>query len=238
MLGGTPAPGQQGTERRHAAVLFVDLTGFTALVESVQPETVYLRVRPIMDRLVHVVEAHGGDIQQVLGDGFMAVFGLQPGSDAVPGAEVAAAVRAGLALLRAGDRGLRVHVGIECGEVLVSPSWAPARFGVWGSAVNVAKRLCDLAGPATMHIGQQAYELAGQLLVGAGDEPVTRVRARLKGVPAEQIMHRFTWRPAPAGRTPHGASTPHGGQAPGRTPHGGPPDRAAAPSPAPEPAFC
>jgi class 3 adenylate cyclase len=64
-----------GTERNRAAILFADLSGSTALVESSRPETVYRRIRPIMDELVSVVTEHGGDIQQVLADGFMAVFG-------------------------------------------------------------------------------------------------------------------------------------------------------------------
>src|SRR5690348_726961 len=87
-----------GLGRRHAAVLFVDLTGFTALVDTVSPETVYQRVRPVLDELVALVTDHGGEIQQVLGDGFMAVFGLE--ADATD--EVTRAVRAGVALVRAG----------------------------------------------------------------------------------------------------------------------------------------
>jgi class 3 adenylate cyclase len=93
-----------GTERTRAAILFADLSGFTALVESSRPETVYRRIRPIMDELVSVVTEHGGDIQQVLGDGFMAVFGLRAQrADAGPYSEpVEHAVRAAIALVRAG----------------------------------------------------------------------------------------------------------------------------------------
>ena len=71
--------------RTHVAVLFVDLSGFTNLVESVDPEMVYEVVRPIMDDFVALVRAHQGEIQQVLGDGFMCVFGLrtQLGDEAI-----------------------------------------------------------------------------------------------------------------------------------------------------------
>jgi class 3 adenylate cyclase len=147
--------------RRHVAVLFADLTGFTALVDAVEPEVVYARIRPFMDELVFLVELYGGDIQQVLGDGFMAVFGLRAGG---PDDPVAQAVRAAEALVAAGNgRGgrLPVHVGVECGEVLLSPSWEPARFGVWGRAVIVAKRLCDLAGAGTVRLGPAAARARG-----------------------------------------------------------------------------
>jgi class 3 adenylate cyclase len=183
--------------RRHVAVLFADLSGFTALVESARPETVYRRVRPLMDELVALVETHGGEIQQVLGDGFMAVFGLDP---ADRGDEVARAVRAGLALLATGghaEDALPVHVGIESGDVLVSPSWEPARFAVWGRAVTVAKRLCDLAGGGTMHVGPHAFEGGARaVLAGAQVGPATPVAAKLRGIVGEVVLHRVTCRAA------------------------------------------
>jgi class 3 adenylate cyclase len=76
-----------------------------------------------------------------------------------------------MALVGAG-RGLSgrlpVHVGVECGEVLISSAWEPARFAVWGRPVTVAARLCDLAGPHTVNIGPQAFELGGRHAVNAG----------------------------------------------------------------------
>lgn len=163
------APAAGRPERRHAAVLFADLSGFTALVETAEPEDVYACVRPLIDRLVRVVERNGGEIQQVLGDGFMAVFGLGSGDrDAAATSRVA--VLTGLALVAAGTElsRLPVHVGIECGEVLVSRSWEPARYAVWGRPVTVATRLCDLAGPHTVNVGPLAYELGGRHVITVG----------------------------------------------------------------------
>jgi class 3 adenylate cyclase len=171
-------------QRRHVAVLFADLSGFTSLVESVDPEMVYEVIRPHMDELVTLVKDHSGEIQQVLGDGFMSVFGLRTQD----GDEVARAVRAGISLVSAASDQigrLPVHVGIECGEVLVSPSWEPAGFAVWGRAVTLAKRLCDLAGPGTVHIGPRTYELAGP------DVRFARpVRAHLKGIVGDVLVRR------------------------------------------------
>jgi class 3 adenylate cyclase len=164
-----------GLERRHVAVLFADITGFTRLVESVDPETVYEVVRPLMDKLVQVVRVHTGDIQQILGDGFMSVFGLR----CVDGDEAARAVQAGLALVSAAGAGGAhppVHVGIEYGEVLVTPSWEPAGFAVWGRPVPLASRLCGLAGPGAVQVGPAAFERAGR-----GFPAAAPVAARLKG---------------------------------------------------------
>jgi class 3 adenylate cyclase len=173
-------------ERRYVAVLFADITGFTRLVESVDPETVYEVIRPLMDKLIEVVQGYDGEIQQILGDGFMSVFGLR----SLAGDEAARAVHAGLALVSAAatDAGHPpVHIGIEYGEVLVTPSWEPAGFGVWGRAVNLAKRLCDLAGPGEVRVGPGAFARAGLSLRSA-----TPVAARLKGITDAVLSHSIS----------------------------------------------
>jgi class 3 adenylate cyclase len=89
-----------GAQRSPSCSPTADLSGFTRLVESVDPEVVYEVVRPMMDEFVALVHAHGGEIQQVLGDGFMSVFGLrEPRGD-----DAARAVRAGLTLVEAAGR--------------------------------------------------------------------------------------------------------------------------------------
>jgi class 3 adenylate cyclase len=171
--------------RRFAAVLFADLTGFTELVETVEPEIVYQVVRPLMDDLVAIARRHGGEIQQVLGDGFVCVFGLGD----VTGDEADRAVRAGLALVAAGGTEFvrpSVHAGVEYGEVFVTPSWPPAGYGVWGRPVNLAQRLCAIAGPGELQIGPAAFARAG-----GGVGPSTRGQARLKGMVHPVVTHRF-----------------------------------------------
>ena len=57
-------------------MLFADLSGYTALAESLDPEEVYTFLRPTMDELVGIVESFGGSVPHMQGDGFMAVFGV------------------------------------------------------------------------------------------------------------------------------------------------------------------
>jgi len=171
---------EEGSYRRHVAVLFVDISGFTRLVESVPPEEVYRTVRPLLDEISRVVDRHGGEIQQVLGDGFMAVFGLHSSG----GDEVDSAVRAALAALRVSAR-LPVHVGVECGEVLVTPSWEPGRFAVWGRVVNIGKRLCDLAAAGELQLGPMAFGRVAEQVSATPSDPVT-----LKGLAGAIVAHR------------------------------------------------
>jgi DNA-binding CsgD family transcriptional regulator len=97
------------------------------------------------------------------------------------------AVRAAVALVSAASeerRRLPVHVGIECGDVVVSRSWEPAGFAVWGHAVRDAKRLCDIASPGSIHIGPRAFELAGQDL-----GLVTPIHTRLDRIDGDVLAY-------------------------------------------------
>jgi class 3 adenylate cyclase len=181
-----PAP--PPPSRRPVAVLFADLSGFTDLVESAEPETVYEIVRPQLDALAFLVQLHGGEIQQVLGDGFMCAFGLYE----TRGDEAERAVTCALAMVDVPRGGLPVHVGVEYGEVLVTPTWNSAAFGVWGRAVNHAQRLCELAGPGELHVGPAAYAYTRHL------RPATCIETHLAGVAHRVVVRRMARHDVPS----------------------------------------
>ncbi len=131
-------------------MLFVDLTGYTALSASLDPEEVYRFLRPGILALQRIVEGFGGTVPQVMGDGFMAVFGVPAAheDDAERAVRAALAVRSHVAELNAGREGIRfpdVHAGVNSGEVMVAPSEESSGFAVIGDTVNTASRLADLA---------------------------------------------------------------------------------------------
>lgn len=144
--------------RRHVAVMFADFAGCAGLVESIGAERAVARLAPVMDKLVALVRAHAGVVQHIVGGVSMSVFGLNSGHPD----EARRAVRAGVALVSAASV-LPVRVGIECGEVVVSRSWEPAGFAVWGDAVSAAKQLCDAASAGTIVIGPTAFGRAGHV---------------------------------------------------------------------------
>ncbi len=170
-------------QRRDVAVLFADVSGFTPMVDAFDPEVVYDVVRPLMDELTRLVRGSGGQIQQVLGDGFMAAFGL----GARTGDEAERAVQVAQDLVAAaGPVHPPVHVGVEYGQVLVTPSWERASFGVWARPVVIAKRLCDVAGPGQVQIGPGAFGHAGRAVDG-----LTARRFRLKGIAEPVVAYRI-----------------------------------------------
>lgn len=145
---GTPVAARG--ERKLVSVLFADLTGYTALAASLDPEEVYGFLRPTLASLERIVEDFGGTVVFVAGDGFMAVFGVPVAheDDAERAVRAALASRDHVRELNVGREGFRfpeVHAGINSGEVIVAPSEEALGFKVIGDTVNTASRLADLA---------------------------------------------------------------------------------------------
>ena len=133
------------------AVLFLDVAGFTAMSETLPPYDVVHILNRFFNRAGEAVEDHGGRVDNYMGDGMLAVFGI----DADDGDGYAlGAVKAGLdALAVAADMhryvsrvyrcDFNIRVGIGTGEVIfgLMGSESSARETVVGDVVNTASRL-------------------------------------------------------------------------------------------------
>src|SRR2546429_5060131 len=71
-------------ERRHATVLFADLSGFTALSEQRDPEDVATVVSGCLDALAGAVHDHGGHVDKYIGDCVMAGVRVPPAAEDAP----------------------------------------------------------------------------------------------------------------------------------------------------------
>jgi len=188
------ATGDDG-ERRHATVMFSDLSGYTALNEALDPEEVEAVMSRIKADATAIVERHGGTVNQFVGDEVMALFG-------VPLArrhDARSAVRAALALHRAVDafvatlasgiaRSLSMHTGIHSGLVVARKS--DARAGEWaltGDTVNTAARLRGLAAPGEILVGESTWRQVSDYFdaeagvateVKGKEQPLVAVRIR------------------------------------------------------------
>jgi class 3 adenylate cyclase len=120
-------------------VAFVDIRGFTAFADRSTAQEAVAYLNEFFDVAVPVVLDHGGAVNQVLGDGFLAVFS---GHD-----HAADALAAGRTLLRAVDAALgerfRIGIGLNSGLVLVGRIRAGGlnHPGIIGDPVNVAARV-------------------------------------------------------------------------------------------------
>jgi class 3 adenylate cyclase len=65
-----------GGQRRQVTVLFTDLVGYTPLARKLGEEETFLFMQRIIREMSEAVHAHGGTVQELTGDGMMAVFGI------------------------------------------------------------------------------------------------------------------------------------------------------------------
>ena len=114
-------------ERREVTVLFVDIRGFTSLAERQSPEETIDLLNAYYTLMFEAVAAQGGVINQITGDGLMALFGApRPLSDAALRATRCASEMLDMIDLLNVDRGaagspaLRIGVGIATGEVIAA----------------------------------------------------------------------------------------------------------------------
>lgn len=145
-----PALGQ----RRLLTLLFVDLSGSTAMAEWMEAEHYAAMLAGLRTLYERIVPHHGGVIARIQGDGMLALFGHpevreDDGRRATEAAlELHAAVRE---LLPPGPRpadfpGLALHSGIHAGIVLVNEGdQMRGRFELLGNAPNIAARLSEAA---------------------------------------------------------------------------------------------
>lgn len=139
-----------GGRRVQGSVMFSDIRGFTALVESQPPEETIELLNTYYTLMFDAISGHGGVVNQMVGDGLMAIFGAPlPLAD-----HAAAAVRAALdmiemiGLLNAqrsaeGRAELRIGIGIATGEMVAGYTGTQQRatYTCIGDTVNLAARL-------------------------------------------------------------------------------------------------
>ena len=70
------APAGAKEQRKTVTVLFCDLTGSTALGETLDPERLRTLLARYFERMQGIVERHGGSVEKFIGDAVMAVFGV------------------------------------------------------------------------------------------------------------------------------------------------------------------
>ncbi len=128
--------------RRLAAVMFTDLVGFTAHMQSDEADAQARRARYV-DAMNRFHETHGGTVEKWLGDGALSTF---------PSA--AASVRCAADIQREirGDDPVEMRVGIHIGDVEMSET------GLLGDAVNLASRIESFAVPGAVMLSDAIHD--------------------------------------------------------------------------------
>lgn len=139
-----------GGEVRDVTVMFADLSGFTALSDTLAPEALMDLVNRYFEAMVEVIDEHEGYVDKFVGDAVMALWGAPVPTPDAPRKALASAfaLRQRVAALRADDAargkvGFDVKVAIATGAAIVGNTGAPRRFNysALGATVNTAARL-------------------------------------------------------------------------------------------------
>lgn len=177
LMAGQLAP-EHGLERRKITALFADMVGFTDLSESLEPEELSEVLNEYLREMTAIVVAHGGTLDNFIGDGVMAVFGAPQRGDETE--QAWAAVRAAVEMrnrcrmLASGLRSrgipadLNIRVGLNTGycTVGVFGSELLRAYKAVGFPVNVAARLQSAGEPGSILCGFRTYALVKDRVIG------------------------------------------------------------------------
>jgi adenylate cyclase len=146
----------QSGEERFIVAMFVDLRGSTRLAEERLPYDTVFIINRFLGAVGNAVRETGGSVNQFLGDGMMALFGLETDPttarrQALRAVDAIAAHVDALNRMLAPDLGqtLRYGIGLHAGMAIVGEMGdeTDARFTALGDTVNVASRLQGLTKP-------------------------------------------------------------------------------------------
>jgi adenylate cyclase len=197
----------QGSERE-IAILFADIRGFTALSEGRLPYDVVFVLNRYFAAMGRAVEAAGGRVDKFIGDGVMALFGIERGPQSGCREALAAArlmserlSELNVSLRIELDRPMRIGIGIHCGPVIVGEMGYgnAAAITAIGDAVNTASRLEELTKEydCELVVSEETIERAGFDLTGFARHEI-EIRGKREML-AVRVFDRAAELPASAG---------------------------------------
>ena len=155
-------------ERKQVTVMFCDMAGFTALVEKLGPEDAYDIMDQVYEILIHKVHEYEGTVNEMTGDGVMALFGAPIALEDSPQRAIrsAMAIHRELAKFSDDKKGenippLKMRIGIHTGPVVVGTLGNDLRvdFKAVGDTVNIASRLESLAESGSTYVTGDTFNL-------------------------------------------------------------------------------
>lgn len=207
--------GSMEGERKQVTVLFADMKGSMELLGDRDPEEARKLLDPVLEQMMAAVHRYEGTVNQVMGDGIMALFGA-------PLAHEDHAVRACYAALRmqesvkiyaqeiqkAAGIPIQIRVGLNSGEVVVRSIGSDLKmdYTAVGQTTHLAARMEQMAMPGSILIAADTVRLAdgfvklkplGPVEVKGLTEPVEvhevtgagPVRSRLQASEARGLTH-------------------------------------------------
>src|SRR5262245_45799112 len=160
-------------ERKQVTVLFADLKGSMELLADRDPEEARKILDPVLEHMMEAVHRYEGTVNQVMGDGVMALFGAPLAQEDHAARACYAALRMQDMVKRYGDELQRSHgvpvlirVGLNSGEVVVRSVGSDLRmdYTAVGQTTHLAARMEQMARPGSTLLTVETLRLAEGLV--------------------------------------------------------------------------
>ncbi|HZS82232.1 MAG TPA: AAA family ATPase [Stellaceae bacterium] len=183
------------SERKQVTVLFADITNSTKLIAGRDPEEARELLDPVIEAMMDSVHIYGGTVNQIQGDGIMALFGapLYHEDHAVRACYAALHLHENLAraegMAQRAGMPVQAHIGISSGEVLVRTitSDLSKGYNAVGEMIHLGARLQQLARPGATLCSSETIRLAGGL-VAANTNGHTVIKGLLSPVEVFELV--------------------------------------------------
>ena len=155
-------------ERKQVTVLFADLRGSMELMADRDPEEARKILDPVIERMMEAVHRYEGTVNQVMGDGIMALFGapLAHEDHAVRACYAALKMQEGVKryaeeVFRAHGLRVQIRVGVNSGEVVVGSIGSDLHmdYTAVGQTTHLAARMEQLAAPGSILLSAETLRL-------------------------------------------------------------------------------
>jgi len=157
-------------ERKQVTVMFCDMEGFTALSEKFGIEESYSIIDQVYEILIHKVHDYEGTVNELTGDGIMALFGAPIALEDATQRAIRSSLSIHRAMTKFSDkliregqkiRQLKMRIGIHAGPVVVGTVGNDLRveFKAVGDTVNLASRIETLAEPGATYVSDTAFKI-------------------------------------------------------------------------------
>jgi predicted ATPase/class 3 adenylate cyclase len=183
-------------ERKHVTVMFCDMEGFTPLSEMLGIEDAYTIMDQVYEILIHKVHEYEGTVNEMTGDGIMALFGAPVALEDAPQRAIRSSLAIHREMAKFSDQlkqekkdipPVKMRIGIHTGPVVVGTVGNDLRveFKAVGDTVNLASRIEGQARPGTTYITEDTFKLTeglfrfealGQREVKGKQEPINAYR--------------------------------------------------------------
>jgi class 3 adenylate cyclase/tetratricopeptide (TPR) repeat protein len=157
-------------EHKQVTVMFCDMAGFTPMVEKLGPEEAYTIMDQVYEILIHKVHDYEGTVNEMTGDGIMALFGAPIALEDAPQRAIRSALSIHREMVKFNEKikeekteipTLKMRIGIHTGPVVVGTMGndLQVEFKAVGDTVNLASRMEGLAEPGTTYVTDGTFKL-------------------------------------------------------------------------------